>query len=75
MDIFYRPPAQRVDECADLEENYMNCMLQKAMGDKTFKNMCKVEAILWYHLECPRHVREFDDPIAFKKKWRDWFAE
>ena len=34
MDFFYKPPIQRPDECAALEENYMNCLLQKSLKDR-----------------------------------------
>jgi hypothetical protein len=34
MDYFYAPPLQRDDECAALEDNYMNCLMQKALKDK-----------------------------------------
>ena len=74
MDIFYRPPAQRMDECKVLEENYMNCMLQKAMKDKVFVNQCVLDSVLWFHLECPRAAGRFDDPVEFKRKWRDFFS-
>jgi len=34
MDLFYKAPMQRPDECAALETNYMNCLLQKSMKDR-----------------------------------------
>ena len=75
MDIFYKPPLQRPDECRALEENYMNCLLQKALKDKVMNNRCVLDSILWYHLECPKEVAKFDDPVEFKRKWRNFFAQ
>ena len=75
MDLFYKPPLQRPDECSALEENYMNCLLQKAMRDKVLTNRCVLDSILWFHLECPKAVAKFDDPVEFKRKFRDFFAE
>ena len=75
MDLFYKPPQQRLDECAALEENYMNCLLQKAMRDRVFNNRCVMDSILWFHLECPKAAAKFDNPIEFKRKFRDFFAE
>ena len=37
-------------------------------------NKCKLDFILWFHLECPRHAAAFDDPTTFKLKFRDLFA-
>ena len=74
MDFFYKPPSQRPDECKALEENYMNCMLQKAMKDRVTNNKCVMDSILWFHLECPKAVQKFDDPDTFKLKFRDLFA-
>ena len=73
MDTFYKPPMQRGDECKSLEANYMNCMLQKAMNDNVINNRCYLDNVLWYHLECPHAAAKFDDPIEFKRKWRDFF--
>ena len=75
MDLFYKPPLQRHDECEALEENYMNCLLQKAMRDRVFNNRCVMDSILWFHLECPKNASKFDDPIEFKRKFRDFFAQ
>ena len=75
MDLFYKPPLQRPDECAALEENYINCLLQKAMRDKVMTNRCVMDSILWFHLECPKAVAKFDDPLEFKRKFRDFFAD
>ena len=74
MDIFYKPPLQREDECDALEENYMNCLMQKALRDRVFNNRCNLDSILWFHLECPKSVSKFDNPIEFKRKWKDFFA-
>ena len=75
MDLFYKPPLQRADECSSLEENYMNCLLQKAMRDKVLTNRCVMDSILWFHLECPKNAAKFDDPNEFKRKFRNFFAE
>ena len=75
MDLFYKPPLQRADECRALEENYMNCMLQKALKDNVMNNKCKLDSVLWFHMECPLDAAKFDDPIEFKRKWRNFFAE
>ena len=74
MNIFYVPALERPDECKALEENYMNCMMQKAMKDRVFTNRCVMDSLLWFHLECPKAASKFDDPIEFKKKWRNFFA-
>ena len=75
MDFFYKPPIQRRDECEVLEDNYMNCMLQKAMKDRVFNNKCVMDSILWFHLECPKARDVFDDPVEFRLKWRHFFAQ
>ena len=74
MDFFYKPPIQRPDECAVLEENYINCLMQKALKDRVTNNKCVMDSILWFHLECPQAAAVFDDPGAFKLKFRDFFA-
>ena len=74
MDFFYKPPMQRPDECEALEENYINCLVQKSLKDRVFTNKCVMDSILWFHLECPRHAQAFDDPSTFKLKFRDFFA-
>jgi len=74
MNIFYVPPLERPDECKALEENYMNCLMQKAMKDKVFTNRCVMDSLLWFHLECPKASSKFDDPVEFKRKWRNFFA-
>ena len=75
MDTFYKPPQQRYDECNALEENYMNCMFQKALNDRVIVNRCVLDSVLWFHLECPKAVSKFDDPLEFKRKWRDFFSQ
>ena len=57
-----------------LEENYMNCLMQKALKDKITVNRCVLDSILWFHTECPRAASEFDDPVEFKRKFRNFFA-
>ena len=74
MDFFYKPPTQRADECGILEENYMNCLMQKALQDRVVTNKCVMDSILWFHLECPKAASAFDDPTTFKLKFRDYFA-
>ena len=74
MDIFYKPPLQRPDECRALEENYMNCLMQKALKDKVLTNKCVMDSLLWFHLECPKAAVKFDDPLEFKRKFRNFFA-
>lgn len=74
MDFFYKPNSARPDECKALEENYMNCMLQKALKDRVMTNKCVMDSILWFHLECPKQAAAFDDPDTFKLKFRDFFA-
>ena len=75
MDLFYKPPLQAREECRALEENYMNCMMQKAFKDRVMTNRCVLDSILWFHLECPQDAAKFDDPAHFKLKWRKFFAE
>ena len=53
----------------------MNCLMQKAMRDRVLTNRCVMDSILWFHLECPKNVSKFDDPIEFKRKVRDFFAD
>ena len=74
MDFFYKPPMQRQDECMVLEENYINCLMQKALKDRVLNNRCVKDSILWFHLECPKAVAKFDHPDTFKMKFRDFFA-
>ena len=74
MDTFYKPPMQRATECKALEDNYMNCLFQKSLKDKVIVNRCVLDSVLWFHLECPRAASKFDDPVEFKKKFRDFFA-
>ena len=44
------------------------------MKDKVLVNRCVLDSILWFHLECPKAASEFDNPVEFKKKFRDFFA-
>ena len=74
MDIFYKPPLQADAECKALEMNYMNCMMQKALGDRVDEEYRVKDYILWYHLECPKWVEKWDDPNEFRGKWRNWFT-
>ena len=75
MDIGYRPPSQRPDECHALEQNYMNCIYQKAVNDNVFSNKCIMDNILWFHLECPKYVDFWDNPNYFKLKMRNYINE
>eukprot|EP00345_Euplotes_harpa_P008978 CAMPEP_0168354302 /NCGR_PEP_ID=MMETSP0213-20121227/23817_1 /TAXON_ID=151035 /ORGANISM="Euplotes harpa, Strain FSP1.4" /LENGTH=209 /DNA_ID=CAMNT_0008366181 /DNA_START=13 /DNA_END=642 /DNA_ORIENTATION=+ len=75
MEFFYKPPNQGHAECKHLEENYMNCLLQKALDDKVKVNRCVMSNILWFHLECPRALQKFDDPLLFKKRFKEFFDE
>ena len=75
MDYFYAPPLQRDDECTALEDNYMNCLLQKALKDKVFVNKCVLDSVLFFPLECPKWHAKFDDPTEFKLKWKKFIAE
>ena len=52
----------------------MNCLLQKAMKDRVLVNHCSLDSVLWFHLECPRMANKWDDPMVFKKKFRDFFT-
>ena len=74
MDIFYKPPLQKPAECKALDDNYMNCLFQKTLRDKVIVNRCRLDSILWFHLECPREASKYDDPVEFKRKFRDFFA-
>ena len=74
MDTFYKAPSQRGPECNALEDNYMNCLFQKALNDKVYVNRCVLDSVLWFHIECPKRASQFDDPIEFKRKWRDFFS-
>ena len=49
--------------------------MQKALKDKVLVNRCVLDSVLWFHVECPRWVDKYDDPIEFKKKFRDFFAQ
>ena len=73
--MFYKPPMERKVECDALEDNYINCLFQKSLKDKVFTNQCVLDSVLWFHLECPKASSKFDDPVEFKKKFRDFFAQ
>ena len=75
MDLFYKPPLEGPSECESLENNYMNCIIQKAIRDRVTFNKCVIEHILWFHLECPRYAEKFDDPSFFKLRFRELFEE
>ena len=75
MDYFYAPPIQRDDECAALEENYMNCLMQKALKDNVVVNKCVLSSVLWFPLECPKWHNKFNDPVEFKLKFKKFIAE
>ena len=34
-----------------------------------------MDSILWFHLECPKAAAKFDNPIEFKRKFRDFLAD
>ena len=48
--------------------------MQKALKDKVFVNRCVLDSVLWFHVECPRAASKFDDPVEFKRKFRDFFS-
>ena len=73
MDFFYKPPLQRDDECKALDTNYVNCLMQKALNDKVANNICNLDSVLWFHLECPKWVQKYDHPIEFKRKFKEFF--
>ena len=75
MDLFYKPPLERPDECMALEENYMNCLMQKSMQDRVMTNKCNMDSILWFHLECPKGAAKFDDPLHLKRKLRELLTD
>jgi hypothetical protein len=33
-----------------------------------------MDSLLWFHVECPKEASKFDDPIEFKRKFRNFFA-
>ena len=47
--------------------------MQKAIADNVAFNKCKMDSILWFHLECPKWAAKFDDPNHFKRKFRQFF--
>jgi hypothetical protein len=70
-DLLYTPPRQMIKECQFLEKNYLNCLLQKGLKDKTLNNECNLEQVLYFHTECPDYIKKYDDPVegpAFLKK-------
>jgi hypothetical protein len=75
MDFFYKPPLQRDDECTALDQNYMSCLLQKAINDRVSVNRCHMSNILWFNLECPKWINKYDDPIKFKRRVKDFFDD
>ena len=75
MDLQYKPPLQDKRECRSLEDNYLNCLFQKALKDNVTLNRCVLDSILWFHLECPKAAGEFDDPVKFKRKFRNFFIQ
>ena len=38
-------------------------------------NRCVLDSVLWFHIECPKAASAFDDPLEFKRKWRDFFSQ
>jgi hypothetical protein len=34
-----------------------------------------MDSILWFHLECPKAAARFDNPVEFKRKFRDFLAD
>lgn len=53
----------------------MNCLIQKAIRDRVQTNRCILDSVLWFHLECPREAAKYDNPLEFRRKFRDLFAE
>ena len=75
MDVFYKPPIQDHIECQALEQNYMSCMMQKALKDNTMGQRCKLDSILWFHLECPLYVEKFDNPNFMRRRFKEFFDD
>ena len=48
-------------------------MFQKALKDRVVVNRCSIDAILWFHLECPKAAAAFDDPDKFRLKMYKFF--
>lgn len=61
-DQFYIPPLQLRKECIPLEKNYLFCLLQKALKDRTINQTCSLQGVMDFHLECPDYLKKFDDP-------------
>ena len=74
MNMFYKPPVQGRAECNALEQNYQNCIVQKALKDRITSNKCNLDSVLFFHLECPRRVSEYDDAHEFRRKFKDFFS-
>lgn len=72
-DTFYQKPSQGRPECQALEKNYINCLIQKGLKDKLPGNMCHLESILWYHVECPDYIKKWDQPEHQKHLKRQIF--
>lgn len=51
----------------------MHCLIQKALEDKIPANTCNLEAVLYYHLECPDFAKKWDDPRYEKYFKRQMF--
>lgn len=45
MDYFYKPPTQRTDECQALEDNYISCLMQKALDDNVTNHRCSYNSV------------------------------
>ena len=75
MDFFYKPPLQKNDECAALETNYLNCLMQKALNDNVAANRCTMNSLIWFNLECPRWINQYDSPDGFKRRIKTFFDD
>jgi hypothetical protein len=49
-------------ECKQLEKNYISCILQKAIQDRSRAAFCHLDKVILYHIECPDYVKKFDNP-------------
>lgn len=45
MDIVYKPPMDKDDECSMLERNYVNCLYEKSKKDLDVPMICNVERV------------------------------
>lgn len=43
------------------------------MKDRTSHNLCNLESVLWYHIECPEYLKKWDDPKHYKHLKRQMF--